>query len=95
METARWSKAGPARLVGEERQEMVGLIGSNLVFVPRADAVVSPKDVHADVDKKLAKDAPSIETDGQLESAMESAVFEHYGFVYSQGASGERRLGRR
>jgi len=26
---------------------------------------------------------------------MEPAVFEHYGLVYSQGASGERRLGRR
>jgi len=73
----------------------VGLIGSSLVFVPLADAVVSPKDVRVTVDKKLAKDAPSIETDGQLESAMEPAVFEHYGLVYSQGASGERRLGRR
>ena len=73
----------------------VGLIGSSLVFVPLADAVVSPKNVRVAVDKKLAKDAPSIETDGQLESAMEPAVFEHYGLVYSQGASGERRLGRR
>ena len=43
----------------------VGLIGSSLVFVPLADAVVSPKDVRVTVDKKLAKDAPSIETDGQ------------------------------
>jgi PRC-barrel domain protein len=73
----------------------VGLIGSSLVFVPLADAVVSPKDVRVAVDKKSAKDAPSIETDGQLESAMEPAVFEHYGLAYSQGASGERRLGRR
>jgi PRC-barrel domain len=73
----------------------VGLIGSSLVFVPLADAVVSPKDLRVAVDKKLAKDAPSIETDGQLESAMEPAVFEHYGLVYAQGASGERRLGRR
>jgi len=68
----------------------VGLIGSSLVFVPLADAVVSPKDVRVAVE-----DAPSIDTDGQLESAMEPAVFEHYGLVYSQGASGERRLGRR
>lgn len=75
--------------------DRLGLIGSSLVFVPLADAVVSPKDVRVAVDKKLAKDAPSIETDGQLESAMEPAVFEHYGLVYSQGASGERRLGRR
>jgi hypothetical protein len=73
----------------------VGLIGSSLVFVPLADAVVSPKDVRVTADKKLAKDAPSIETDGALEAAMEPAVFEHYGLAYSQGASGERRLGRR
>lgn len=74
----------------------VGLIGSTrLVFVPLTDAVVSPKDVRVAVDKKLAKDAPSIDTDGQLEAAMEPAVFEHYGLVYSLGASGERRLGRR
>ena len=73
----------------------VGLISSSLVFVPLADAVVSPKDVRVAVDKKLVKDAPSIETDGHLESAMEPAVFEHYGLGYSQGAPGERRLGRR
>ena len=73
----------------------VGLIGSSLVFVPLTDADVSPKDVRVAVDKKLAKDAPSIEPDGQLESAIEPAVFERYGLVYSQGASGERRLGRR
>jgi PRC-barrel domain len=71
----------------------VGLIGSSLVFVPLADAVVSPKDVRVAVDKKLAKDAPSIKTDGQLESAMGPAVFEYYGLVYSQGASGEAGWG--
>lgn len=73
----------------------VGLIGSSLVFVPVADAVVSPKEVRVAIDKKLAKDAPAIATDGQLESSMEPAVFQHYGLAYAQGASGERRLGRR
>lgn len=73
----------------------VGLVNTSLVFVPLTDAVVSPKDVRVSVDKKLARDAPSIETDGQLESTMEPAVFEHYGLVYTQGTSGERRLGRR
>ena len=47
----------------------VGLIGSSLVFVPFADAVVSPKNIRVSVDRKLAKDAPSIETDGQLNRA--------------------------
>jgi uncharacterized protein YrrD len=73
----------------------VGLVNTSLVFVPLTGAVVSPKDVRVSVDKKLARDAPSIETDGQLESTMEPAVFEHYGLVYTQGTSGERRLGRR
>jgi hypothetical protein len=31
----------------------VGLIGSTLVFVPLADAVVSPKDVRVAVDKEV------------------------------------------
>ena len=65
------------------------------MFVPLTDAVVSPKAVRVDIDKKLAKDAPAIDTDGQLEAAMEPAVFEHYGLTYSPGTSGERRLGRR
>jgi hypothetical protein len=68
----------------------VGLIGSSLSPLP-----MPSYRVRVTVDKKLAKDAPSIETDGQLEAAMEPAVFEHYGLVYMQGASGERRLGRR
>jgi hypothetical protein len=73
----------------------VGLLDTSLVFVPLDGAVVSPKNVRVSVDKKLAKDAPSIATDGQLESTMEPAVFQHYGLPYAQGASGERRLGRR
>ena len=73
----------------------VGLLSTSLVFVPLDGAVVSPKDVRVTVDKKQAKEAPSIATDGQLESTMEPAVFEHYGLAYTQGATGERRLGRR
>ena len=74
----------------------VGMMGSSrLVFVPADGAVVSPKYVRVAVDKKLAKDAPSIDTDGQLEAALEPAVYEHYGLAYSPGTSGERRLGRR
>lgn len=74
----------------------VGLLGpSRLVFVPLDGAVVSPKDIRVAVDKKLARDAPSIDTDGQLEAAMEPEVYAHYGLSYQQGATGERRLGRR
>ena len=41
----------------------VGLIGSSLVFVPLADAVVSPKDVRVAVDKEVGY-GRSIDRDG-------------------------------
>lgn len=74
----------------------VGILGrQKLVFVPLEGAVVSPKHLKVTAAKKLVKDAPSIETDGELEASREPAVFEHYGLAYSTGAGGERRLGRR
>jgi hypothetical protein len=66
-----------------------------LVFAPLTGAVVAPKHVKLQVDKKAVKDAPSIDVDGELTVEAESAVFEHYGLPYSLGANGERRLGRR
>jgi hypothetical protein len=69
--------------------------GGRLVFVPLAGARVSPKHLRVLTDKKTAKAAPSIETDGQLDSATEPTIYAHYDLPYSQGASGERRLGRR
>lgn len=74
----------------------IGIVGRHrLAFVPLAGAVVSPKHVKVTADKKLIKDAPSINVDGELTAAAEPAVFEHYGLVYQPGASGERRLARR
>jgi hypothetical protein len=46
-------------------------------------------------DKRTAQAAPSIDTDGQLDSAAEPSIYAHYSLPYSTGASGERRLGRR
>lgn len=74
----------------------VGIIGRHrLVFVPLTGATVSPNHVRVQADKDLVKDAPSIDTDGELTSAEEPAVFRHYGLAYTPGATGERRLGRR
>ena len=74
----------------------VGIVGRHrLVFVPLAGATVTPKHVRVQADKKLVKDAPSIEVDGELAAADEPAIFEHYNLVYQPGTSGERRLGRR
>lgn len=66
-----------------------------LVFAPLDGAVVTPRTLKLQVDKKAVKDAPSIDTDGELTPEEEPAVFEHYGLPYALGANGERRLGRR
>jgi hypothetical protein len=74
----------------------VGLVGGGrLVFVPLVGARVAPKHIRVMTDKKAAKDAPSIDTDGELESTLEPEIYAHYGLVYEKGAGGERRLGRR
>lgn len=66
-----------------------------LTFVPLADAIVGPGDLQVAFDKKQVKDAPSIDTDGELPAKDEEAVFAHYGLTYATGAGGERRLARR
>lgn len=74
----------------------VGMVGRRrLVFVPLFQARVSPDHVRVTTDKRRVKDAPSIDTDGELTAAEEPAVFQHYGLRYEPGTSGERRLGRR
>lgn len=69
--------------------------GGRLIFVPLDGARVSPKHVRVLTDKKTAKDAPAIETDGELDAALEPEIYSHYGIAYKAGTSGERRLGRR
>lgn len=74
----------------------VGIVGRHrLAFVPLDGALVSPDHLKVTADKKLVKDAPSIDTDGELTAAEEPAVFQHYGLTYATGATGERRLARR
>jgi hypothetical protein len=66
-----------------------------LAFVPLDQAAVGPGYVKVRYDKKLVKDAPSIDTDGELPAGDEEAIFQHYGLAYQAGAGGERRLARR
>ena len=74
----------------------VGMVGRHrLALVPLFGARVSPAYVRVRADKKLVKNAPSIDMDGELTAAEEPGVFEHYGLAYEPGISGERRLGRR
>jgi hypothetical protein len=71
-----------------------GIIGRHkLTFVPLAGATVSPDHLRVTVGKDLAKDAPSIETDGELTAEHEPDVFAHYSLPYTP--SGVRRLARR
>ena len=74
----------------------VGLPGRRrLVFVPLQDATVGPAYLRVRHPKALVKDAPSIDTDGELPATEEEAVFRHYGLEFQPGAGGERRLARR
>ena len=74
----------------------IGIVGRHrLTFVPLAGARVSPDHVRVLVDKKTVKDAPVIDTDGELSAEDEPGLYQHYGIAYTRGASGERRLGRR
>lgn len=74
----------------------IGFLGRHrLVFVPLDRATVGPGYLKVAYDKKLVKDAPAIDTDGELRAADEPEVFKHYELEYQTGASGERRLARR
>ena len=74
----------------------IGIIGRHrLVFVPLGGAVVAPTHLKVQVDKKQARDAPTIDMDGELTRDDEPGLYSYYGLTYDPGLSGERRLGRR
>ncbi len=66
-----------------------------LVFVPLDGATVGPGYLRVRYDKKQVKDAPAIDTDGELPAGDEEAIFKHYGLTYQPGADGARLLARR
>ncbi|MEJ5913906.1 PRC-barrel domain-containing protein [Pseudokineococcus sp. 1T1Z-3] len=71
-----------------------GLLGAKkLVFVPFEGATVGPDYVKVAFSKSQVKEAPSIDTDGELLVDDEPAVFAHYGQEARDG--GGRRLARR
>ena len=73
----------------------MGMFGSKrLAFVPLAGATVTPDHVRVRVDRDLAKEAPSIDTDGELTAEDEPAVFAHYDLPKSAPGA-PRRLARR
>jgi len=66
-----------------------------LVFVPLDRATVGPGYLKVSYDRKHVRNAPSIDTDGELPAGDEEAIFKHYDLAYQPGAGGERRLARR
>jgi PRC-barrel domain len=71
-----------------------GMLKARLVFVPLAGAKVGPDYLKVAYPRTLVRDAPSIDTDGELLAAGESAIFSHYDLPYGAGES-ERLLARR
>lgn len=65
-----------------------------LVFAPLAGATVGPGHIRVARAKKQVKNAPSIDTDGELLAQDEQAVFAYYEMPY-EAAPSERRLARR
>jgi hypothetical protein len=66
-----------------------------LVFVPLDGATVGPGYLRVRYDKKQVRDAPAIDTDGELPASDEEAIFRHYDLTYQPGADGARLLARR
>jgi hypothetical protein len=66
-----------------------------LVFVPLDGATVGPGYLRVRCPKKQVKDAPAIDTDGELLAGDEEAIFKHYDLTYQPGSDGARLLARR
>ncbi|MFF6992962.1 PRC-barrel domain containing protein [Streptomyces sp. NPDC010273] len=66
-----------------------------LVFVPLSDATVGPGFLKVAYDRKQVKEAPSIDTDGELLAEDKETVFAHHELPYRTGEGGERCLARR
>ena len=56
-------------------------------FVPLAGATPDGENVRAQVTKDQVKDAPSVDSDGELSEQEETRLFEHYGVPYTQEGS--------
>jgi uncharacterized protein (TIGR02271 family) len=64
-----------------------GLFGSKSNFVPLAGASPTGEDVRAQVTKAQVKDAPGVESGGELSEPEERRLFEHYGVPYTTEGS--------
>jgi uncharacterized protein (TIGR02271 family) len=64
-----------------------GLFGTKSNFVPLTGASPAGEDVRAEVTKDQVKDAPGVESGGELSEPEERRLFEHYGVPYTTEGS--------
>jgi hypothetical protein len=69
-----------------------GLIGKHLTFVPLTGATVAPDSLRVTATKAQVKDAPNIDTDGELSADQESDLYRHYGMAYQPPPTQSGRL---
>jgi uncharacterized protein (TIGR02271 family) len=64
-----------------------GLFGTKKSFVPIRGARPEGEDLRVGIAKDQVKDAPGVESDGELSEAEERQLFEHYGVPYTTEGS--------
>ncbi len=69
-----------------------GLFGKHLTFVPLTGAVATPDSLKVTATKSQVKDAPNIDTDGELTADQESDLYRHYGLAYQPPPTQSGRL---
>jgi uncharacterized protein (TIGR02271 family) len=62
-----------------------GMFGSQVSFVPIAEAREVESGVQLPYDKEQVQDAPKAEADGELSPEEEASLYRHYGLDYSEG----------
>jgi uncharacterized protein YrrD len=73
-----------------------GLFAKHLTFVPLRATTASPDQLQLSVSKKDVKDAPNMDSDGELSRGDEAELFSYYGLEYpSMPTESGRRLARR
>jgi uncharacterized protein (TIGR02271 family) len=61
-----------------------GLFGSNVSFVPLAQATNEGDSVRVPYEKSQIKDSPNASADGQLSQEEEASLYRHYGMEYGE-----------
>jgi uncharacterized protein (TIGR02271 family) len=64
-----------------------GLFGTKSTFVPLRDATDDGGNVRVPYEKSQVKDAPNIDSDGELSQQEEAELYRHYGLDYSESRS--------